>query len=73
MNEYEKRKLLLDATLAIAKEREIDFSDKGQVSEAVAMAKSLLEEIEENISDINFKGISYLDNLDGVLAKKSFK
>ena len=49
MTEYEKRKLLLDATLAIIKEKKINLHYQTDVSEAVALASNLLKEIEECI------------------------
>ena len=66
MNDYEKRKLLLDAALAIAKEHKYSFYNKTDMSEAVSLAKSLLEQIEESgIDDVNS-----LPDLDGLLVKK---
>ena len=49
MTEYEKRKLLLDAVLAIAKETELDFSDDGRVLDIIGYADYLLEQMEQFI------------------------
>ena len=55
MSEYEIRKLFLDATIAIAKEREIDFYDITQVAETVGLAECLLKEIEISIKSAQRK------------------
>jgi hypothetical protein len=47
MNEYEKRKLLLDAVLALVKERKTDLFDEVSVQEVVSLANFLLEQIEK--------------------------
>ena len=49
MSEYEKRKLFLDATIAIAKEVKTDFYDITSIGETVGLAECLLKEIEKSI------------------------
>jgi hypothetical protein len=49
MNNYEKRKLLLDAFAIIASNKQIDFSDQSQVYEAMNNAAFIVDKIEEYV------------------------